>query len=512
MARAAAVLVLAICWLLTASVPAFAHGFGQRYDLPVPLWLYLYGSGAAVLLSFVVFGFFVGERNTPRTYPRLNLLRFGAFRRVFASRVFVSGLRVFSVALFLLVVFAGMFGDQTPQLNFAPVFVWVIWWVGFSLFTALAGNLWPLVNPWKILFEWTDALVRHLGVREGLEPESPPPAPRGVWPALMFFVAFAWVELVFWGSATPRNIAFFALLYSSATWLGMSVFGKEAWLRKGEAFSVFFDTLARFAPTETRVSDRGAYERCAACRDDSRTDDCVNCHECFALAAPEKRELNLRPPAVGLLGAEPSVGRLAFVVFMLASVTYDGLLATPLWSSLGFYLSSTIGSFGVLSSVFYGTLGLLVVPFLFFALYVGFVKLCQALGGGVGFWRLAGAFAYSLVPIALAYQAAHYFTLLLTEGQNVFALVSDPFGWGWDLFGTAGYEPDFGVVGAASVWYTQVALIVAGHVVAVYLAHAVALHSAKSQRIALRSQVPMVALMVLYTVSSLWILSQPVVE
>lgn len=512
MRRVTTTSAFAVCWLLVGTGPAFAHGFGQRYDLPVPLWLYLYGAGAAVVLSFVVFGFFVGERDVARSYPRLDLLRFRVFRAVFASRVFVSGLRGVSVALFLLVVLAGMVGDQSSQLNFAPTFVWVIWWVGFSLFTALAGNLWPLVNPWRILFEWADAIARRLGVREGLEPENPPPAPRGVWPALVFFVAFAWVELVFWESAAPRNIAFFALLYSSVTWLGMSVFGKEVWLRKGEAFSIFFDILSRFAPSETRVSERKVCEECAACREDSRARECVNCRECFVRAAPENRELNLRPPAVGLLGAEPSVSGLAFVVFMLASVTYDGLLATPLWSSLGFYLSSTIGSFGVLSSVFYGTLGLFVVPLLFFGLYAGFVKLCRMLGGSASFWRLAGAFAYSLVPIALAYQAAHYFTLLLTDGQNILALVSDPFGWGWNVFGTAGYEVNFGVVGAAGVWYTQVALIVAGHVVAVYLAHVVALRSAKSPKLALRSQLPMVALMVLYTVSSLWILSQPVVE
>jgi len=166
----------------------------------------------------------------------------------------------------------------------------------------------------------------------------------------------------------------------------------------------------------------------------------------------------------------------------------------------------------VLSSLFYGTLGLLIVPLLFFALYAGFVKLCQILGDGTDFWRLAGAFAYSLVPIALAYQAAHYYTLLLTEGQNIIYLISDPFGWGWNLFGTSGYDPNAGIVGAAFVWYSQVALIVGGHVVAVYLAHAIALRTARSPKLALRSQLPMVALMVLYTVTSLWILSQPIVE
>ena len=511
--RRAAAFPVVVLWLSLADArPALAHGFGQRYDLPVPLWLYLYGAASAVLLSFVVFGFFIGEKNAPGGYPRLNLLRFRLLRATLASPVFVAGLRIFSVGIFVLIILTGLFGDQTPVLNFAPTMVWVIWWVGGSLFVTLVGNVWAAANPLKVVFEWADRLTLRLGVENGLDPDIPYPVSWDVWPALALFFAFAWVELVFWGSATPRNIAFLALLYSSVTWAGMSFFGKEVWLRRGEAFSVFFDILARFAPTEVRVTGGAACEGCDACGIENK-DVCVNCYGCFARAMPEHRELNLRPPAVGLLSSEgTSVARVAFIVFMLSSVTYDGLLATPVWVSLIFSLQSIAGSFGALSSLFYGTLGLLAVPLLFFALYAGFVKLCQALGGGTGFWKLAGSFAYSLVPIAFAYQAAHYFTLLLTDGQNIFYLASDPFRWGWNLFGTGGYEPNAAIVGAAFVWYSQVALIVAGHVIAVYLAHAVALRSAPNTKLALRSQIPMVALMVLYTVTSLWILSQPVVE
>ena len=511
--RAAAVAALAWSATLVAPGPALAHGFGQRYDLPVPLWLYLYGAAGTVLLSFVVFGLFVGERRVGRGYPRLNLLRFGLFRATLASPGFVSGMRVLSVALFALVIVAGLIGNQTAVLNLAPTVVWVIWWVGFSLFVALVGNLWALVNPLKVVFEWADRLARRLGVNEGLDGDVPYPASWDVWPALVLFSVFVWVELVFPGSATPRNIAFLTLLYASATWAGMSLFGKEAWLRNGEAFSVFFGILARFAPTEVRVSSAEACEKCNACDAEGKPEGCVNCYACFARAAPGGRELNLRPPAIGLLrSGGRSLGRLAFVVFMLASVTYDGLLATPLWVGGMFLLQSATGSFGVLGSLFYGTLGLVAVPLLFFGLYAGLVRLCQAMGAGTEFWRLAGAFAYSLVPIALAYQAAHYYTLLITEGQNLFALVFDPFGWDWNLFGTVGYEVDVNVVGAAFVWYSQVALIVAGHVVAVYLAHVVALREVPSPKLALRGQLPMVALMVLYTITSLWVLSQPVVE
>jgi hypothetical protein len=124
--------------------------------------------------------------------------------------------------------------------------------------------------------------------------------------------------------------------------------------------------------------------------------------------------------------------------------------------------------------------------------------------------RPAATYVYSLVPIAVAYQVAHYYTLLLIQGQAIVRNVSDPFGWGWDLFGTGGYTIQPGIVGAAFVWYSQVALIVAGHVIAVYLAHLVALRLYKDPGRALRSQIPMLALMILYTVFSLWIISQPI--
>jgi hypothetical protein len=296
----------------------------------------------------------------------------------------------------------------------------------------------------------------------------------------------------------------------------MILFGKGTWLRGGEAFSVFFGILARFAPTEVRVTDPGL---CKGCETSCGAADggCVNCYECFARAAPEDRQLNLRPPAVGLARPEPvSADRLAFVVFVLAIVTYDGLMATPLWlrvRTLAAPVVETLGISGLEGLYIVQTLGLIVVPLLFLAAYLGFVKLAQVFSGGViPTRRLAAAYVYTLVPIALAYQIAHYYTLLVIQGQSIIALASDPLGRGWDLFGTAGYEINVGVVSADFVWYSQVALIVVGHVIAVYLAHGISLRLLQDKKRAARSQYPMLALMVLYTVFSLWILNQPVIE
>jgi hypothetical protein len=511
--RVAALLLFVSIWLVLPVGEALAHGFGMRYDIPVPFWLYAYGAAAAVVLTFVLL---VDARPVPHRYPRLDLLSLGWFRAAFAGGALLLGLRLLSVALFFLVVASGLIGNQEPTANLAPTFVWIIWWVGLVFLTALVGNLWELVNPWKILFGWADGAIRRLGRGKGLGPLLPYPAGWGVWPALALYLGFAWVELVFLGSAIPFNIAALLLVYSAITWAGMTLFGTEAWLRGGEAFSVFFGILARFAPTEVRVTDPGLCKGCEAhCQ--ATDGGCVNCYECFARAAPEDRQLNLRPPAVGLSRPEPVIAdRLAFVVFALAIVTYDGLMATPFWlgvRTLAAPVVQTLGTSGLESLYLIQTLGLVAVPLLFLTAYLGFVKLAQVFSGGVvATRRLAAAYVYTLVPIALAYQAAHYYTLLLIQGQSLFSLASDPLGLGWDLLGTAGYEVNVGLLSADFVWYSQVALIVVGHVIAVYLAHGISLRLIHDRKRAVRSQYPMLALMVFYTVFSLWILNQPVVE
>jgi hypothetical protein len=122
------------------------------------------------------------------------------------------------------------------------------------------------------------------------------------------------------------------------------------------------------------------------------------------------------------------------------------------------------------------------------------------------------SFVLTLVPIALAYHVAHYFSLLFIGGQYAIPLLSDPLGRGWNLLGTAGYQVDISFVTPQLQWSVAVVAVVLGHMVAVYLSHVTALRVFGSRRAALVSQIPMVLLMVGYTMLSLWILSQPIVE
>jgi len=491
MRLAARVLLALVACLL--SVSALAHGFAERYDLPVPLHLYVAGSAAAVALSFVVVAYFVrGDRTVPR-YPTFNLLGTAA-GRVLASRVVGFVLQFFALFILVLVVVAGLVGEADPFKNIAPTTVWVIWWVGLAYVSGLLGDLWVLLNPWRAAFDAAEWLLKRLqpDMRLGLNMDYP--ERLGSWPAVVLFVWFIWAELIWPASDSPAKLSQMVITYSVVTWIGMLVFGIRNWLRHGEVFTVLFGLLARFAPTEYIA---------------------------------ERREWNLRPWAVGLLPDKPmTLSLTVFVLLMLSSVTFDGLLATPLWGEIAqWMLLSDLVRPLVLSLqniagdaiAAISTIALIVFLLTFQLLYLAFCGLMYFSTPArarvdLSIGELARLFVLSLIPIALAYHLAHYLSFLLIVGQYMIPLVSDPFGFGWDLFGTRLYMVNIGIVDARFVWITSVIAIVTGHIVAVWLAHVVALRRFRDSRAALRSQIPMLFLMVAYTMLSLWILAQPVVE
>ncbi|MEH6814522.1 MAG: hypothetical protein V7677_18460 [Motiliproteus sp.] len=435
-------------------------------------------------------------------------------------------IRLFTAGLFLLVLVAGWFGVQQPFDNIVPTLVWVIWWVGFAYLSGLLGNLWQLVNPWQTIYAAFEYLLLRLSPSGRASLQLPLPNWLGVWPAVLLYGLFAWLELIWRDSDTPASIVMAALVYSLITWSGMALFGRDQWLRSAEVFTLVFGLLSRFAITETRVCKPALCARCASAVGMTVGEPGINCAECYRHADTADRQWNLRPPGVGLLASRPACGSLTiFVVLMLATVTFDGLMATPLWADLmqwALYspqlrplLLVLQPGFGDVLSVI-STLGLTCFILLFLFVYLGFCGLMRwSLGNAghrVGVAVLAGHFVLTLIPIALAYHLAHYLSFLLIVGQYMIPLISDPFGLGWDLFGTGHYFVDIGIVNARFIWITSVISIVIGHIVAIFLAHVMAQRLFPERHLALRSQLPMLVLMVGYTMASLWILAQPIVE
>ena len=501
--------VIAVAAVLALAVyPVAAHGFGERYDLPVPLSLYLFGAGAAVALSFVMMGVFVRGGTGGYDYPRFNILRWRAGRAV-AHPVVVTALQVFGVAALALVVVAGIVGSWSPAKNISPTLVWIIWWVGAAYLSALVGNVWRLVNPWNATFAWAERAYRAITPDGELGMGWRYPAALGVWPGLVAFlvVRMGGDRLHRLGAAGPHHAVRAAVHRVHVDW-DVPIWQGGMAAAYGDAFSLVYGFLARFSPTELRVTDATV---CAECSVDCADADgvCVDCGECFVAAEPERRELNIRPFVVGLLRTKGrSASVMVFVLLLLSTVSFDGFSATPAWGRLFNAVFTAFPDPNIVGSI--GLLGFTAVLMSVYVLFSGLMS--TASGFRLLPEQMGQAFVLSLIPIALAYHLSHFFSYLLIEGQGIIPLSSDPFGLGWDLFGTVGYEINIGIIGARTVWLMSVVAIVIGHVSAVYLAHVTALREIPERRFALRSQYPMLVLMVAYTMVSLWILAQPIVE
>ena len=469
-------MLAAVVW--AAASPAEAHGFGQRYELPLPLGLYLFGAAAAVALSFVVFGLFVRRAPAPRIRPQVDLLA-TPVGRVIGHPAVVLTLRLAVLGLFVATVLAGLYGDQNPYRNIAPTLVWIVWWVGLAYVAAFAGDLWALVNPWAPSSTGRDGSTGGSGGSGELGLGLPYPQALGVWPACLLLLAFSWTELVYPYAAVPTHIAMMAIAYSLLTWGGMLAYGRDTWLRHGEVFSLVFGTFARFAPIEATGG-----------------------------------RLLLRPYGRGLLEGGPvSTSMMAFVLLLLATILYDGLIGTGEWALLEGALRRHLPGLGEHGPMLINSVGLVAFWLLFLGAYIGISAVMSwVASGNPAALDVARGFALTLVPIAIGYHVAHYLVFLLVQGQYIVPLLSDPFGRGWNLIGTAGYRVDIALVGARFAWYAAVIAIVAGHVAAVYLAHVRAMDTFAPARVALATQVPLTALMVVYTFIGLSIAAEPIVE
>jgi hypothetical protein len=529
------VLLLAIAPVLLAALPqsAHAHGFGERYDLPLPLTYFVFAGAAAVVLSFVVVGLFVRRQRHGSDYPRFNLFGAPVVRSILMGPV-TWLLQVASLFLFFLVIATGLFGSERPVNNLTPTFVWIIWWVGMGFVVSLLGNLWAVVNPWKILYGLAESVFHRFNPDWELTMGLDYAERVGVWPSVALFFAFVWVENALPEAASPALLAWLIIAYSIATLGGMYLFGKHQWLRHGEVFTVIYGFLTRFSITEVRANDAEVCSeyggpRCAPSLNSGRAatwqvaGSCVDCYESFEYASC--RELNLRPPAIGLhIGLHTQyplpVGMTALVLLVLSTVTFDGFSDTPEWAAaLGWALTQTpqLTSPYFNGLVIANTLGLILFPLAFAGIYWVFSALMQWVverSGGVSppATELMSNFVFSLVPIALAYHFAHYLGFLLIQGQLIIPLASDPFGVGADLFGTAGYVVNIAITNARFIWFFAVISIVVGHIIAVYLAHLRANTIYGGGSLARKSQLPMLALMVIYTMASLWIISRPITE
>jgi hypothetical protein len=441
----------------------FAHGIVGRADLPIPATYFGAAAAAVLVVSFLLLGAGWTRPRLERARPR------PLFRLPLAADVVLGTL---GVAAFALTVYAGLAGTDIEQDNLAPTVIYVIFWVGVPVLSLIAGDVFRLLSPWRAIGRAAGAVLGRVGGPEVTEP-LPYPARLGRWPAVIGIAGFALCELC-WGRGTdPQVLALLALAYMAIQLVGQGLYGVEAWSRNGDAFGVYFGLFASLSPFARRAD----------------------------------RTLVARPPLSGATGLLRPAGTVALLCVAIGSTTFDGAKEGPLFGSAVPHMQDAFTSLGLSKGAaleWAFVVGLLVCIALVSALYsIGVAGM-----GGDSSWReRARAYVHTLIPIAVAYVVAHYFSLLAYQGQAAWWLLSDPLGDGSDWFGTAGGAIDYGVVSATAIWYVQVAALVSGHVAAIVLAHDRALTLHRSPAAAMRSQVVMLVVMVAFTSLGLWLLS-----
>ena len=463
---------------ISSAMGILIYSFGPSYNLPLPLSTFQWAGGAVVGISFIMMTYFATHRTGPTAvrYPRREMTALGWVPHAGGLKAVAGAIGVLGL---LAVVVTGLFGPVQPDRNLAVYLTWVYFWAGMAVLTGLIGPVWDAVNPFRAL----DSLITRIRLRGTLALSAPegamadPLSRAGIWPACGLFFLFGLFDVTGVITTRPWLIAVLALAYTVFTVAGMQRFGARPWLEHVEFFSILFSLLRRFAPIDLRGS-----------------------------------RIYLRPIGAGLLDPlEAGWDWVLFVILMLSTLAFDAITYTSIWDSVVKAIGPVWMPFGTLGRHALLAVGYVAVTLVFLSVFV----LCMELVIYFGTIRVDGlstatVFALTLVPIAFVYNAAHNYANLIVQSQRAIPLLADPLGRGWRLLPIAGYQPSVLLASAWLVWYVQVVLIVSGHVIAMYLAHLRAGERFRAAQSVLLSQYPILVLMVLYTMTSLWILAQQV--
>ncbi len=358
--------------------------------------------------------------------------------------------KTIGVLVLIGIVAAGWYGPSSARNNIAIMFVWVGWWAAYTMSVYVIGNTWPAVNPWRTIGN----ILPSFDIQY--------PKRLGAWPSVVGLLALIWLEVLSPLSDQPKMLSDIIVIYTGITLAGTVVFGTEQWLS-------WVDPVARIFRY---------YGRVAVLR---RTDSG------FSFQLPGMRLTETRYVT--------GIDEVAFIVAILWVTMYDGLVSTPLWANVEGAVIRT----GVPRHLIY-----LVALVGGFSLFLGLYLLGARLAHDTADTYLTPAaiarkFAPALLPIAVGYHLAHYLDYFLRLSPTLLGLLSSPL------------DPPTAMILVLPPWWSAVnmAFILIGHLLAVWVAHATAYDLFPSRMQAIRSQYPLVAVMILFTMTSMWVVSQP---
>lgn len=430
------------------------HGIGGRQDLPLPFSVVLAGAAVAVVASFIVLALARRAVRAPSADDGIRLPRLTAVVDAPEVRWPVRLLGVLTAGWALMALLLGP--DELINPIFGFLYVWV--WVGLVPLSLLFGPVWKTLNPLRTLHLVLTRAAR-LDPDEGLYRL---PVWVGVWPSVVGLFGFVYLELVAPERTTIPVVLLFVALYTVGLLFGGVLFGQR-WFAAADPFEAYATLMAHLSPW-------------------GRGTDGV---------------LRLRRPLSNLALLVAGPGTVGFVTVLLGSTAYDGFSNSTAWvawvqdQELPTTVTATLTLAAMIAAV--------AVTYLAAVWVAG--RLTES--------PLAGSprlFIHSLLPIALGYVVAHYLTLFIFEGQRTASLWSDPLGRGWNAFGTAGRPVNFSLADyPAVIAVAQAGAVVVGHILGIIAAHDRAITVSPSGR-AVRGQLPMLVVMVGYTLTGLLLL------
>jgi polyferredoxin len=492
----------------------------------LPTWLFLLGLTVVSLASIAAV---LIEPRRPRdraARPPRDLLRHRSLRRLLGWRPFRWSMQMACVVLFFLIIATGLFGRQQGAGNLATVLTWTYWWMLLVLGTLLLGKAWCYVCPWDALAGWLARLAWWGPARWPLAADRPwPRALANLYPAVGLFVLLTWLELGYGVTTRPALTALLGLLMFFLAFVPALVFERSAFCRYACLVGRISGLYALVAPLELRARDQAICRSCAT-RDCyfgnthglpcptwqylggmSKNTYCILCGECLFTCPRDNVALNLRPFGADLYKASPiRSDEATMVIVMLSMSTFHGFTMTPAWH-LGVTRIAQYARLPYLAAFTVGMASFLLALAAGYLLAV-FVAARLAPPRGTGLRYLAMRYAYALLPTTLFYHLAHNTMHFSAEAAALVPVASDPFGWGWDLWGTARALP--GALLAPGVVSTvMVALVVIGHCWSLGLTRHIAAHLFTDPRAARRSRTPIVVGLLLYALLNLWTMAQP---
>lgn len=506
----------------------------------IPNEAFFVGIIVILLASFTLFERRGGK---PRVYWKLELTRWSPLARAMKSRWFQPAIQLPVVIGFVAVIVIGLIGSQEPGRNLAPVLTWNIWWIGLIFMVLLFGNLWCQMCPWTAIPDWF--------MRRGLTPvrkiaslnRKYPRFKLWMWPAIVLFAFVTWLEIIFDAANRPWLTSVFGIVMVALSWLLLVVYERKAMCRYVCFVGRVSGQYAMMGMLELRRRDP---EVCKACKTKdcyhgnergypcptwefmgamNENEYCTLCTECVKTCPHDNIGLNLRSSGADVLNPHSSridEAYMALLIFIVSA--FHGAAMIPLWMEwesllrgalidaqtalLGADLLGFGGSQGGMMTFTLMMLACIVVPGVLYWLLCAAMRLASG-RPDISVRKLFIKFSYTLLPIALFYHLAHNAVHVFWEWSKVRRLISDPLGWGHDIFGTA-RAPLTALWSPESIWYLQVALVVIGHIYGIYVAHREAVRVYGGDRkAALRVHLVMMLGMIAMSLLSLWLLAQP---